>query len=377
MFVPHLLLALVPQDPQTPPPPSRPPATAIRVTLTDKAPGAGERLAWSPKGASVALARSGDVLRGDFPLGPADAPKVAVALVRSPGSAHVDRLAIDCNRDGAFGDDERFTTAPKEQRGKWWSSFEATLQVPFGGKGALRNGYPMSLWFVFDPQEPDAPPALRWSRRGWHEGSFEWNGKPAHVLITEMEMDGVFTAADSWQLGPDRPGMLRSEARSLGKHAWLDGHAFRVTRVAADGRTLDLESFDPGTTEAAEREQADALKADRTAKRAEKPLAFGKDLAGALAEAARTGKRVFVDFETTWCGPCKQMDQLVFTAADVVAAAAGVIAVQLDGDEQRELVKRYEVKGYPTLLLLDGKGEVLRRAVGYQGVAAMVQFFAR
>jgi thiol-disulfide isomerase/thioredoxin len=85
---------------------------------------------------------------------------------------------------------------------------------------------------------------------------------------------------------------------------------------------------------------------------------------------------VFVDFETTWCGPCKQMDQWVYTAHDVVAAATdtGVRAVKLDGDVERDLVKKYEVKGYPTLLLLDGTGAVVRRATGYQSVAAMARF---
>ena len=378
MLVPCLLLLLPCQDPKAPGVPAT--VTALRVTLEAKAPGGNERLGWSPKGASVALRKEAEALRGEFPLGPAEAPKVAVELTRSAGSAHFDRLAVDCDRSGAFTDDERFTTVPKDNRGKWWSSFEATVQVPFGpvaSATSLRNPYPLALWFVADPQEPDAPPALRWSRRGWHEGSFEWNGKPVHVLITEGEMDGVFTTADSWQIGADRQAMLRAESRNLGKHAWLAGQAFRATEVAADGRTLALESFDPGISEAAERDQADRLKADRTARRTAAPLAFGKDLDTALAEAQRTGKRVFVDFETTWCGPCKEMDRLVYTAADVVTAAADLIAVKLDGDEQRALVKRYEVKGYPTLLLLDGKGEVQRRLVGYQGVAAMVQFFAK
>jgi thiol:disulfide interchange protein len=137
-----------------------------------------------------------------------------------------------------------------------------------------------------------------------------------------------------------------------------------------------LEPCAPQLTEAEERERADTLRVDREAKRAAAPLAFGKDLAAALAAAAVDGKRVFVDFETTWCGPCKQMDQWVYTAHDVVAAATdtGVRAVKLDGDVERDLVKKYEVKGYPTLLLLDGTGAVVRRATGYQSVAAMARF---
>jgi thiol-disulfide isomerase/thioredoxin len=371
-----MLATLLVVVPQTQEPPAKP--APIRVELVAKAPADGEGLAWSPKGASVSLAKNGDTLAGTFPLGPVGAPPVRVELSRSPGAEHFDRLALDCNRDGSFGDDERFTAKPKEQRGKWWSSFEATVQVPFGvGDAALRQPYAMSLWFVADPQEPDAPLALRWSRRGWCEGAFEFDGKPVHVLVTEMEMDGVFTTADHWQLGSDRKTMLKAPSRALATHAWCGGRAFRATAVSADGREITVEAFDPGITEAEERDRDDRLKADRLAKRAEKPLAFGKDFAAALADAARTGKRVFVDFETTWCGPCKLMDQYVYTAADVVTAAADVVAVKLDGDEQRELVKRFEVKGYPTLLLLDAKGDVQRREVGYQGVAATVKFLAK
>jgi len=352
--------------------------TPIAVRLTATEPGPGSQLRWSPKGATVTLRADGDRLAGSFPLGPAGTPPVRVELSRSPGADHFDRLALDCDRDGRFGDDERQQTTPKENRGKWWSSFEATVQVPSGtGEHATRQPYPMALWFVFDPQEPEAAPALRWSRRGWHEGSFDCAGQTVHVLLTESAMDGIFTAADSWQIGADRAAMLDGEARPLSTHNWLGERAFRITAFAPDGTSLAIAPFDPGITRAEEKDKNDHTKADRLAKRAEVPLAFGHDLAAALVAAARDGKRVFVDFETTWCGPCAAMDRLVYTAADVVAAANDVIAVKVDGDEHRDLVKQYAVAGYPTLLLLGPDGKELRRTSGYQGVAAMVLFFAK
>src|SRR5688572_25804968 len=162
MLAAALSLLLVQQfPPPSPPPPAPPPL--LRVALTPKAPADGEALGWSPKGAKVELTKAGDVLRGSFALGPAAAGDVAVELSRSDGSERFDRLAIDADRDGKLGDAERLTTKPSEQRGKWWSSFETTVQVPFGsGADAVRQPYPMALWFVADPQEPDAPPALRW-----------------------------------------------------------------------------------------------------------------------------------------------------------------------------------------------------------------------
>ena len=370
------LLATV--SPQAPPTATATTEQPVRVALTAKVPTQGESLRWSPKGAAVPLQAAGDKLVGEFALGPKGTPEIRVELHRSAGAAHFDSLAIDCDRDGRFGEAERFTCKPTERRKKWWSSFTTTLQVPVGeGASTGSSPYPVALWFVADPREPDAQPKLRWARQGWHEGTFTFAGKPVFVLLTESRMDGVFTAGDSWQIGSDRKAMLRSDARDLSSHNWLDGQAFRLASFSQDGRELQIESFDPGFTEAEERERNDRTKADRMAKRAKQPLKFGHDFAAAMAKAALTKQRVFVDFETTWCGPCKQMDLLIYTAADVVAAAKNTIAVKVDGDDHRDLTKKYEVKAFPTMLLLGPDGAVLHRAVGYQSVAEMVAFFAK
>lgn len=360
--------------------PQAPAAQRVEVALTPVAPAEGKSLAWSPKGAKVDLTETDGTLQGSFPLGPEGTQPVQVRLTRSAGSSHYDTLAIDLNRDGKLDANEAQGCTPKDQRGKWWSSFTATLQVPFasGKDGAVQHiPYPMNLWFVFDPQEPEAAPALRWSRRGWHEGKATLDGQEVMVLLTEMQMDGVFTSADSWALATDRKQLLSASSRSLSGHCWLEDRAYRVAAVQPDGLRLWLEPFDPRTTEAEEKARADTTKVDREAPRAAKPLAFGTDYAAAMAQAAKTKQRVFVDFATTWCGPCKVMDQWVYTAADVVNAATDIISVKLDGDVERDLVKKFGIAGYPTMLLLDADGKEVRRLVGYQGVAAMVRFFAK
>lgn len=360
--------------------PQEPAAQPLVVALTPVEPGPRTGLKWSPKGAKVPLHADGEALVGEFALGPTGAPPVRVRLAKTTGSEHFDRLQVDRNRDGEFGDDETLTAQPKPQNGKWWSSFDSVLSVPFAardGHAAVGNPYPMSLWFVVDPQEPDAEPNLRWSRRGYHEGTFEFGGRKAFVLVTEMAMDGVFTNADSWALAYDEKSLLAAASRELGSHCWLEENALRAISISPDGRELRLEPFDPHTTRAAEEAAADEFRVDREAKRAATPLAFGKDLAAALATAKQEKKRVLVDFVTTWCGPCKLMDEIVYGAADVVAAASGVVCVKLDGDAERELVRRYQVAGYPTILLLDADGTEVRRAVGYQSVARMVRLLAK
>lgn len=376
-----LLLALSTPPSQTAPADASTPVD-VRLAPGDASSG---RLRWSPKGAKVSLSPDGDALVGRFPLGPVGAPEIGVRLARTEGAAHFDRLWVDVDRDGVDDEGEWLATSVSEQRGKWWTSAQATLTVPStpvvelragdGGDGAaVARPYPVSLWFVEDPFEPDAAPALRWSRRGWHEGECVLDGRPAWVLITEMEMDGVFDQRDAWALARDRDALLSAPSRGMESHAWLDGAAYRVTSIDPDGARVGFAPYDPGMTEAEERERSDATAVDRAAPRAATPLAFGADLTAAMAEAKASGRRVFVDFQTTWCGPCRTMEQLVYTADEVVKAAAGTIAVKLDGDVERELTRRYGVTAYPTMLLLDADGAEVRRLVGYQHVADMARF---
>ena len=87
----------------------------------------------------------------------------------------------------------------------------------------------------------------------------------------------------------------------------------------------------------------------------------------AKALAKQQGRVIFVDAYTTWCGPCKRMSANVFTKAEVGEFYnQNFVNVKLDMEkgEGKDFQRKYRVTAFPTLLFLDGNGELVHRVVG-------------
>ena len=102
------------------------------------------------------------------------------------------------------------------------------------------------------------------------------------------------------------------------------------------------------------------------------------DFKAALATAKAENKPVLVDFTgSDWCGWCIRLDKEVFSKqAFKDYAKESLVLLEIDfprGIEQspaleaqnEALAAKYKVRGFPTILLLSGDGEVLGRT-GYQ-----------
>lgn len=84
----------------------------------------------------------------------------------------------------------------------------------------------------------------------------------------------------------------------------------------------------------------------------------------AIAAAKAENKLVFMDFYTSWCGPCKMMMRDVFPQKKVGDYLnTRFICIKLDAEKEgKELAQRYKVKAYPTFVGVDVTGkEVMRR----------------
>lgn len=95
-----------------------------------------------------------------------------------------------------------------------------------------------------------------------------------------------------------------------------------------------------------------------------------------LLMAKDSGKLVFVDVYTDWCGPCKQMDREVFPNKNVGDKMnTGFVSYKLNAEkgEGPELSRKYNVFSYPTYLFIDGNGTMIYRANGSMPIQDFLQ----
>jgi thiol-disulfide isomerase/thioredoxin len=375
----------------------------ITVPLTYHAPADKQpRPNFSPKGTQVNLAAAPanqalpagarqPAKRGSIQVGPARdswIPVLATASAAHPRD--LTQLYIDRNRNGNFGDDGPPAVATPTQNEKtkaWWSSFSAIeLRVHFPDP-ARTEPYIVNFWIVREDGAP-APDILRYSRGSWRSGTVTVNGVPALVAAMDGNNDAIYGPGDSWSVVqasmPNAPTAVLSikEARDTSRFMFLErgGTATDVVlefrSFARDGSSVTFAVVDRPVSKAEDRLPDDMLVSERPRARATTAFTWAHSLEEALATAKTSGKRVFIDFETTWCGPCKTMDEWIWTDAEVAAALrAGYVGVKLDGDVEKAHVSRFAVKGYPTMVIVDStSGKALKSVTGYQSSQQMLAF---
>ncbi len=89
-----------------------------------------------------------------------------------------------------------------------------------------------------------------------------------------------------------------------------------------------------------------------------------------LKKAKAEDKIIFMDAYATWCGPCKLMAKNSFpdrAVGEFFNANFVNVKVDMEKGEGTQLAREYKVRAYPTLLFINGNGELVHSGIGYRG----------
>ena len=96
----------------------------------------------------------------------------------------------------------------------------------------------------------------------------------------------------------------------------------------------------------------------------------------ALQMASEEGKPIFLDISASWCGPCKRLKANTFTDPEVEKLFnTGFINVLVDGEkgEGIHLVRKYRIRGYPSLIFVDSDGKLIAQTAGYHTPEQLIE----
>ncbi len=105
-------------------------------------------------------------------------------------------------------------------------------------------------------------------------------------------------------------------------------------------------------------------------------VAWVKDFDVALRQAAEQRKFVVLDMSASWCGFCRRMAREVYPDPKFVEFSRNHVFVRLfiDTDPQGpNLDERFEPRGFPTIVILNSRGQEVGRLVGARDRDRLIQ----
>lgn len=88
----------------------------------------------------------------------------------------------------------------------------------------------------------------------------------------------------------------------------------------------------------------------------------------AFESEAKNAEVAVVDFNATWCGPCRMLSPVLESISEELGDQVSFYAV--DVDENPEIAAEYRVQSIPNLVLMK-KGTFVDQSIGFKPQAAL------
>ncbi len=111
-------------------------------------------------------------------------------------------------------------------------------------------------------------------------------------------------------------------------------------------------------------------------------VTWEQTLESAKKRAQAEKKVIFLDLWAEWCGPCQALKKNVFPTAGAQTALKKVVPLEVmverrDGTpmpEGQALARRFSLRAFPSLFILDAQGNLVRSHVGFLSSEDLARF---
>lgn len=77
-------------------------------------------------------------------------------------------------------------------------------------------------------------------------------------------------------------------------------------------------------------------------------------------------------FQATWCQPCKMLSRTMQEASNKIT----IPVEEIDIDQNMDMAVKYQVRGVPTLVVVDDEGKEVKRKTGMMNEDKLMEFLS-
>ncbi|MFH0735989.1 MAG: protein-disulfide reductase DsbD [bacterium] len=90
----------------------------------------------------------------------------------------------------------------------------------------------------------------------------------------------------------------------------------------------------------------------------------------AYNQSIANNEKIVIDFYADWCIPCKELDKLTFSDSKIIKESKLFTFYKVDmtqtlSEKNEKLRKKFNILGMPTVLIIDNKGNEVKRLTGF------------
>jgi FKBP-type peptidyl-prolyl cis-trans isomerase 2 len=160
---------------------------------------------------------------------------------------------------------------------------------------------------------------------------------------------------------------IKMEAR-VGADFVLDGKSGRITKTGDRNFTVDFNHPLAGREMVLEVEVVSLVKAENIN---ETPLPWMEDHDQGVQAGARQDRPIFLLLYADWCDWCKKLMAESLQDARVKMFRDDFVWVRVDSGKGKAVGEAYEQNTFPLIVILNPKGEVVKKIDGYRDAAAL------